>query len=68
MKDRKIQLYIKIVFQGHVGTIGSRGAIGRQGPPVSQKIAVVQYSTVCNNSAIYQLVFKVHAFDRKTVM
>lgn len=33
---RKIYLYIIIAFQGHIGIIGPRGAVGPQGPPVSQ--------------------------------
>lgn len=32
---KTIMLYVT-VFQGHVGTIGSRGAVGPQGQPVNQ--------------------------------
>lgn len=35
-QQAKIWFYIEILFQGHIGIIGSRGAVGPQGPPVRQ--------------------------------
>lgn len=32
----KYNFIFKIPFQGHIGLIGSRGAVGPQGPPVRQ--------------------------------
>ena len=47
--DVESWLYVKIMFQGHTGTFGSRGAVGPPGPPVSQRISVV-----CSTAATVQ--------------
>lgn len=48
---KKILLYTETLFQGHVGPIGSRGAVGPQGPPVSlymssEYIGILLYSVL----------------------